>query len=163
MQILEKVALKRKSGGGEAQEKMEIRVYGWTPDPTVAVVLRTVLQKGRNVALKRANPRKGRFKEEIGRKRGPGRKGGGGEGKPSPLHVFNTRRWVGEFYPPKRLLRDAFPAQNTILSAQKAPAGRFSGSKYNFIRQKGPCGTLLGLFLKNTENLTFFGFEQFKM
>ena len=31
----------------------------------------------RNVALKRANPRKGRFKEEIGRRRGPGRKGGG--------------------------------------------------------------------------------------
>ena len=30
--------------------------------------MRTVLQKGRNVALKRANPRKGRFKEEIGRK-----------------------------------------------------------------------------------------------
>ena len=29
---------------------------------------------------------------------GPGRKGGGGEGKPSPLQVFNTRRWVGEFW-----------------------------------------------------------------
>ena len=27
---------------------------------------------------------------------GPGRKGGGGEGKPSLLQVFNTRRWVGE-------------------------------------------------------------------
>ena len=44
----------------------------------MAVVLRTVLQKGRNVALKRANPRKGCFKEEIGRRRGAGRKGGGG-------------------------------------------------------------------------------------
>ena len=54
----------------------------------------------RNVALKRANPRKGRFKEEIGRRRGPGRKGGGGRGgrftKPSPLQVVNARRWVGE-------------------------------------------------------------------
>ncbi len=29
--------------------------------------------------------------------------------------------------------------------AQKAPAGRLSGSKYNFIRQKGPCGTLFWL------------------
>ena len=42
-------------------------------------------------------------------------------------------------------LRDAFLAQNTILSAQKAPAGRFSGSKYNLIRQKGRCGTLVSL------------------
>ena len=40
-----------------------------------------------------------------------------------------------QFDPPKR------SAQNTILSAQKAPAGRFSGSKYNFICPKGPCGT----------------------
>ena len=46
---------------------------------------------------------------------------------------------------PKRPLRDDFLAQNTILSAQKAPAGRFSGSKYNFIRPKGPCGTLVWL------------------
>ena len=29
-----------------------------------------------------------------------------------------------QFYPPKRPLQDAFSAQNTILSAQKAPAGR---------------------------------------
>ena len=29
-----------------------------------------------------------------------------------------------QFYSSKRPLRDAFPAQNTILSAQKAPAGR---------------------------------------
>ena len=31
----------------------------------------------------------------------------------------------------KRLLRDAFLHQITLLSAQKAPAGRFSGSKCN--------------------------------
>ena len=46
-----------------------------------------------------------------------------------------------QFHPPKRPLRDAFPAQNTILSAQKLPAECLSGSKYNFIRPKGPCGT----------------------
>ena len=38
-------------------------------------------------------------------------------------------------------LKDDFPTQNTILSAQKAPAGRISGPKYNLIRPKGPCGT----------------------
>ena len=66
--------------------------------------------------------------------------------------------------PPKRPLRDDFLAQNTIWSAQ-TPAGRFVGSRYNFIqfyifldfyilgvggmrgaymdfiRPKGPCGT----------------------
>ena len=42
---------------------------------------------------------------------------------------------------PKRPLRDDFLAQNTILSAQKSPAGRFSGSKYNCVCPKGPCGT----------------------
>ena len=31
-----------------------------------------------------------------------------------------------QLYPPKKALRDAFLAQNTILSAQKAPAGRLS-------------------------------------
>ena len=36
-------------------------------------------------------------------------------------------------------------AKITILSAQKVPAGRFSGSKYYFIRPKGPCGTLFRL------------------
>ena len=36
-------------------------------------------------------------------------------------------------------LQNAFPTQNTILPAQKAPAGCFFGSKYNFIRPKGPC------------------------
>ena len=50
--------------------------------PTVAVVLRTVLQKGRNVALERAKPRKGRFREEIGRREAQG--GRGAEGLPSP-------------------------------------------------------------------------------
>ena len=57
-------------------------------------------------------------------------------------------KWVGgraerrriQFYPPKKPLRDAFLALNTILSAQKAPAGRFSSSKYNLICPKGPCG-----------------------
>ena len=40
-------------------------------------------------------------------------------------------------------LRDAFPIQNTILSApQRAPAGRFSDSKYNFIRPKDPAGRI---------------------
>ena len=73
------------------------------------MVLRTVLQKGRNVALKRANPRKGRFKEEIGRREAQGGRGGeGGKVNLPFLKVFNTRRWVGEFYPPKRPLRDDF-------------------------------------------------------
>ena len=49
-----------------------------------------------------------------------------------------TFRLKIQFYPPKRPLRDAFPAQNTILSAQKAPARRFSNSKYNFIHPKAP-------------------------
>ena len=57
--------------------KPDSRLKAGDTVPTSAVVLRAVLQKGRNVALKRANPRKGRFKEEIGRRRGPGRKGGG--------------------------------------------------------------------------------------
>ena len=77
---------------------MEIRFTEEDMYRTVAVVLRTVLQKGRNVALKRANPRKGRFKEETRRRRGPGRKGGGGGRftKPSPLQVVIARQWVGE-------------------------------------------------------------------
>ena len=41
----------------------------------MAVVLRTVLQKGRNVALERAKPRKGRFREEIGRREAQGGRG----------------------------------------------------------------------------------------
>ena len=45
---------------------------------TVAVVLRTVLQKGRNVALERAKPRKGRFREEIGRREAQGGRGAEG-------------------------------------------------------------------------------------
>ena len=57
--------------------------------------------------------------------------------------------WLNiRLYPPKSPLRDAFPAQNTILSAQKLPAECFSGSKYNFIRPKGPCGTLFRLKLQ---------------
>ena len=53
-----------------------------------------------------------------------------------------------QFYPPKRPLRDAFLVQNTILSAQKAPAGCISSPKYNFIRPKGPCGTTFCYFPK---------------
>ena len=56
---------------------------------------------------------------------------------------FCMRPWIRSLSNilPKRPLRDDFLAQNTILSAQKAPAGRFSGSKYNFVCPKGPCGT----------------------
>ena len=51
------------------------------------------------------------------------------------------------FYPPKSPLRDAFRAQYIILSAQKAPTGRFSSSKYNFICQKqSESGTELLIF-----------------
>ena len=57
---------------------MEIRFDGKEPYTTVAVVLRTVLQKGRNVALERAKPRKGRFREEIGRKGVQGGRGAAG-------------------------------------------------------------------------------------
>ena len=56
-----------------------------------------------------------------------------------------TSRFKIQFDPPKRPLRDAFPAQNTISSAQRPPAGDFSGSKYNFIRPKAPCGMLFQL------------------
>ena len=83
--------------------------------PTRAVVLRTVLQKGRNVALERAKPRKGRFREEIGRREAQGGRGLRGEGKPSPLNLVNTRRWVGEYF------------------AEKAPAGRLSYLKYKIL------------------------------
>ena len=48
-----------------------------------------------------------------------------------------------QFDPPKSPLRDAFLAQNTISSAQKAPTGCFSGSKHNLICPEGPCGMTL--------------------
>ena len=58
---------------------MEIRPARWdTQHRTVAVVLRTVLQKGRNVALERAKARKGRFREEIGRREAQGGRGAAG-------------------------------------------------------------------------------------
>ena len=67
-----------------------------------------------------------------------------GENKLGRRHA----RSVYGFYLPKRRLRDTFLPQNTILSTQntilstlKAPAGRISSPKYNFIRPKGPCGT----------------------
>ena len=47
-----------------------------------------------------------------------------------------------QFYLPKRPLRDAFVAKNTILSAQKAPAGYISSPKYNFICPKAEYMTL---------------------
>ena len=37
-----------------------------------------------------------------------------------PLRLFNTRRWVGEFYPSKSPLRDAFPVQNTSYTLRAA-------------------------------------------
>ena len=52
----------------------------------MAVVLRTVLQKKRNVAIKRANPRKGRFKEESD---GRGAQGGREEGGKVSLPPYN--------------------------------------------------------------------------
>ena len=86
MQNLEKVAVERKSDGGKPRAEGGLRALNrhyriFSPRtmghtvPTRAVVLRTVLQKGRNVALKRANPRKGRFKEEIGRREAQGGRG----------------------------------------------------------------------------------------
>ena len=59
------------------------------------------------------------------------------------------RPWIRSLWNilPKRPLRDDFPAQNTILSAIKTPAGRFSRSKSNFVCPKGPCGTT---FWQNT-------------
>ena len=58
---------------------------------TVAVVLRTVLQKGRNVALERAKPRKGRFREEIGRREAQGGRGAAGS-KPNGIAFFRPAR-----------------------------------------------------------------------
>ena len=52
------------------------------------------------------------------------------------IHVFHLH---------KRPQRVDFPAQNTILSTQKAPACRFSGPKHNLICPKGPCRTLFQL------------------
>lgn len=42
-------------------------------------------------------------------------------------------------------LRDNFLARNTILSAQKVPAGRFSNFKYNLIHPIAPCGMFFQL------------------
>ena len=121
---------------------MEIRPAGEDTVPTVAVVLRTVLQKGRNVALERAKPRKGRFREEIGRREAQGGRGAeGGKVNLPPsdclIHADGSANFIRpkgpcgtlfrlkiQLYPLKIPLRDAFLAQNTILSAQKAPAGR---------------------------------------
>ena len=69
-------------------------------------------------------------------------RGSPGGSPPLLLNLGGQEVACGTTPPSKRPLRDAFPAPNTILSAQKAPAGRFSCSKYNFIRPKGPCGML---------------------
>ena len=45
-----------------------------------------------------------------------------------------------QFHPPKRPLRDACLTQNTILSTQKAAAGRISSPKYNSICPTATCG-----------------------
>ena len=50
--------------------------------------------------------------------------------------------------PPQSLLLKVLTRRTEgrrILSAQKAPAGRLSGPKYNFVYPKGPCGTLVQL------------------
>ena len=64
-------------------------------------LVRTVFETCRGVPFKGHKSTVGcclKEASEIGG--GPGRKGGGGEGKPSPLQLFNTRRWVGEFFLP---------------------------------------------------------------
>ena len=66
--------------------KPDSRLKAGDTVPTSAVVLRAVLQKGRNVALKRANPRKGRFKEESD---GRGAQGGREEGGKVSLPPYN--------------------------------------------------------------------------
>ena len=74
-QKYDNVGLKREPAGPGKNVNPSLR-----PDTrtTVAVVLRTVLQKGRNVALERANPRKGRFRKEIGRREAQGGRGAAG-------------------------------------------------------------------------------------
>ena len=46
---------------------------------------------------------------------------------------------------PKRPLRDAFLAQNAIVSAQKAPAGRFLAQNTILSTKKAPVGQLSDL------------------
>ncbi len=58
---------------------------------------------------------------------------------------------------PKRPLRDDFLAQNAIVSAQKPPAGRFSGSKYNFVYPKGRLSDLRNI--KKYVSWYLFGFD----
>ena len=72
----------------------------------------------------------------VSSSREPTDKGGPPGGSPPPVAKPG---WS------KSRLRDDALAQNAILPTQKAPVGRFSGSKYNLIRPKGPCGTLFRL------------------
>ena len=87
--------------GRRPQPEIQIRV---SQEDTIAQgrgVVRTVFETCRGVPFKGHKSTVGcclKAASEIGG--GPGRKGGGGEGKPSPLHVFNTRRWVGELLVP---------------------------------------------------------------
>ena len=62
--------------------------------------------------------------------------------------TFWLKLW---FCLPKRPLWDDLPIQNTILSAQKAPAGRLSRSKHDFVCQKGPCGSTVWLKFSGNE------------
>ena len=58
---------------------------------------------------------------------GPGRKGGGGEGKPSPLRGFNTRRG----------------SANCIFSQKIFPQGPFGQVKLYFEPEKCPAEAFL--------------------
>ena len=55
--------------------------------------------------------------------------------------VPRSRVTKTQFYPPKRPLRDAFLAQNTLLSAKKDPAGRFSRQNTIVSARKAPTGS----------------------
>ena len=61
--------------------------------------MRTVLQKGRNVALERAKPRKGRFREEIGRREAQGGRGAAG-GRAEKHYPLGAAKKAEKHYPP---------------------------------------------------------------
>ena len=76
--------------------------------------------------LKTRKPRRVSLKRCVQKSRGPGRKGGGGEGKPSSLQVVNTRRWVGESpWTPKRrlVLSNTLRAYGPKKKMEIRPAG----------------------------------------
>jgi len=104
--------------------------------------LRSVLQNCRGVPFK--GPRSLGGSRLKGPSKDRGVQGGRGEGGKVNLPPYRcsihadgsanfihpngpcgTLFWLKiQFHPPKRPLRDAFPAHNAILSTQKAPAGR---------------------------------------